>query len=221
MPHEHHVAVTVDPQGRWEYDDGYPAEGASADLYWSSAKGDSVHAASSAAEVSVFIGRAIVGGQTSQAANPWKVVLRDPTTGLRKGVAQGTADEWGSFAGVFLDAAGHPVTVMPGDRVVGTSLAADMDFIVRDITATADVVTDIVTGKCGNGRMWYATVRRDGREIGGTWFADRSAGGGFTIDFSDDEDFGYDPANIRHGDRLVVSCETKYGDFVKKSILVP
>ena len=221
MPHEQHVEVTVDAQGRWAYDDDSPTQGASADLYWASAKGDTVYAASSAPEVAVFIGRAIVSGVTADRGDPWKLVLRDPTTGLRKGVAQGTADEWGSFAGVFLDAAGHPVTVMPGDRVVGTSLAADMDFIVRDIRATADVVTDVVTGKCGNGEMLYVTVGRDGRQIGGTWFAARTADGGFRIDFSDEEDFGYDPANIRHGDRLVVTCETKPGDFIQKSIRVP
>jgi hypothetical protein len=47
------------------------------------------------------------------------------------------------------------------------------------------------------------------------------ADGNFEVDFDEEETIGYDPANIRHGDRLVVNCGTKHGDFIQKSILVP
>ena len=215
------VDVTVDSDGRWMFDDDSSLDGFSANVEWTSTKGDHVGAASNAPDVVVDIGRPLVTGSANPGA-AWKVVLRNTTTGTRKGVAQGTADEWGRFSGVFLNASGRPVNVMVGDRVVGSSLTADMDFIVRDIAAAADVATEIVTGKCGNGRMFYSAVRRAGIEIGGTWFAkDRKPDGSFTVDFSEEETLGYDPANIRHGDRLVVTCRTGRGDFVEKSILVP
>ena len=216
------INLTADSTGKWVYDnDGFDVDGYEAHMEWSSAKGDFLSVYDFAAEATVRINRSNVTGY-SDPLSAWKLALWDPALGTRKGVASGVTDEWGSFSGVFVDADGDPVNVLVGDKVVGTSLASDMKFIVRDIQATADVATDFVTGSCGNiGPRHRVDVLRNGHFIGGTFFLDFSDEHNFTVDFTQDEDLGYTPANIRHGDRLLVTCGTPNGDFVMKKIIVP
>ena len=216
------AAVTADGAGNWVYDnEGWDVDGYEAHVDWRSPKGDFVTDYGAAAEATVRINRSIVAGYGDPGSH-WKLALWDPASGNRKGVASGVTDEWGSFSGVFMDTAGNPVNVLPGDKVVGPALASDLKFIARDIQASANVATDFVTGTCGNtGGRARVDILRNSHYIGGTAFVDLDEAGNFTVDFNEDETLGYSPANIQRGDRILVTCGTLKGDFVDKFIRVP
>lgn len=225
--HSEHDLVTADADGKWVYPNGpefsfdYGTEGFDVRLEWHNARGDFLSDNAYAPEATVRINRSFVVGY-GEPGSDWKLALWDTVSGVRKGVAKGVVEEWGSFSGVFLDASGEPVTVLPGDKIVGTSLASDMRFIVKDIQASADVATDIVTGTCGNAVDGKSVaVYRGKNEIGWSFFWTLDDLGNFSVDFGGESNLGYDPANIRHGDRLLVTCETIKGDFFQKWIRVP
>jgi hypothetical protein len=175
-----------------------------------------------APSIDVTLGRSTVFGSSHLDGRPVKVVLRDGVTDAWKAVAKTSAvDEYGYFSAVFRNAAGQPVNVSPGDRVVGVSLASDMRFVVRDIEASANVATDTVSGRCGNLRGEEMTIYRNGNSIGYTAFLDTDAQGNFSVWFGDEETLGYDPANIRRGDKIEVVCMTVHRDQIIKRFVVP
>ncbi len=218
-----HEDLVVGADGKWSFDNyGYPVNRYEAHVEWRGAKGDSMSAADIAPSVRVRLGRSTVFGTTHLDGKPVKVVLRDSVTGAWKAVAKTSAvDEYGNFNAVFRNGAGKAVNVSPGDRVVGVSLASDMNFVVRDIVAGADVATDTVSGRCGNRFGEEMTVFRYGNYIGYTAFVDTDAQGNFSVWFGDEETLGYDPANLKHGDKVEVVCSTKHGDQIVKRFVVP
>jgi hypothetical protein len=220
--YEQHEDLVADAEGRWQFSEGggYQLNGYSARIVWRTAKGDHVWDHDVAPAVNVTLGRSVVTGY-GHPDEAVKVVLRDGMTGVRKAVARTIAPDYGEFRTLFLDDAGRPVNVSPGDRVVGTALASDMSFLVRDTTVTADVVTDVVSGKCGNGRADQVVVYRSGQWVGSSWSPDVDDQGNFSVWFGDEETLGFDPANVRHGDRIRVTCVLARGDFTTKWYTVP
>jgi hypothetical protein len=218
--YEQHEDLTADSEGKWLFSNyGDPVDDYDAHVEWQSAKGDTMSDWDVAPGVTVSIGRSMVSGYSHPDAQV-KVVLRDGATGAWKGVAKSTVGDYGEFSAVFLDGAGQPVNVIAGDRIVGLTLASDMHFVVRDIEASADVATDVVSGTCGYRRGGEITVYRSGNWIGWS-FLDTDDDGYFSVWFGDDETLGYDPANIRHGDRITVMCGVPHGDWITKSFIVP
>ena len=217
--------ATADGDGQWQF---VPEEGGSIDgyyieLWWTSAKGDTVDAYANAPSVSVTIGRSTVFGG-AQAHEAVRLVLRDGTTGARKAVAIAVTDEWGDYGATFRNAAGDEVPVAIGDRVVGLSLASDLHWHVLNIVATADVVANTVSGTCGNQAGPEVDIYHRGHEVGSSvaMYADVDDQGNFTVDFNGRHgSIGFDPANIKRGDRVEVICPVTTGDFIRYVFRVP
>ena len=220
--HSDQGQATADIDGHWQF---VPEDQPSLDRYWieltwTSAKGDTIDAYSNAPSVSVTIGRSTVFGG-AQAHQAVRLVLRDGMTGAKKAVATAVTDEWGAYGATFRNAAGAPVPVAVGDRLLATSLATDLHWHVFDITATADVAANTVSGTCGNHSAPDVDIYRRGNHVGSSVFAEVDEQGNFFVDFNGSSDIGFDPANIKHGDRVEVTCPVKTGDFIRFVFRVP
>jgi hypothetical protein len=216
---EQHADLVADSAGTWSFDEDYPTDRFHGRVEWNSPKGDFVQVEDQAPALGVVIGRSTVGVD----GDPYgtlRVVLRNGETGARKGVARGMFDQYGTFEGNFLNAAGNPVNVAVGDKIDGTSLVSDMKFRVRDIQVSADVATDVVDGRCINpSTSGMLTVTRDGHRVGFAVFG-LEEDGTFSIWMGGDETLGYDPANIHRGDKVRVTCFLNQGDAVTKNFVV-
>ena len=214
--------VVADSQGHWSFPDGAYG-GIDATIDWVTTQGDWLHAAILVPYVDVTIGRATTEGGSS-ALSAVSVNLRDPATNALRGRATATSANWGFFSGSFRDAAGDLVAVRVGDRVV-SPIASSLDWHVPEITGSADVANDLVAGKCFSteieANFAVARVYRTG-EFRGIAISDVDANGEFTMDFGRTEpDLMYDPANIKHGDRIRVSCYYDTYDIVNFAFRVP
>jgi hypothetical protein len=212
--------IAVDSDGGWSFTDGGSFDNYMAEVEWTSPQGDIVRNSDIAPSVSVTIGKSLIGGTFSPETSA-SIALRDGNTNALKARALITTDEYGYYRSVFVNNAGQPVAVSVGDRVVGTSLVSDMKFIVRDIPLEVDVATDTVSGRCVSRNGDSISILRSGNQIGGIGYLGTDEDGFFDVWFGDEETLGFDPANIRHGDRVKVTCGTVKGDFVTKSYLVP
>ncbi len=219
-----HEDLASNANGRWTFSDGDDVPGGTdAYLDWFSAHGDSVTVHAAGPELDIIVGSSRYNGfaDPNQAVH---FVLRDPATHVIRATADSVGDDYGYFSGEFRDALGTPVKVAMGDRVVAHKVAADLDWLVPQIEATADVAADTVSGACHDAGNPAGTaivrVRRTGHERG---FAvvGVDASGQFNVDFGRRPTFLYDPANIKHGDRLVVTCWLATGDTAMQSFLVP
>ena len=115
-----------------------------------------------------------------------------------------------------------PVAV--GDRVVALSLASDLHWHVFDVTASADVAANTVSGTCGNHLAPDVDIYRRGNDVGSSvaMYADVDDQGNFFVDFNGRHgSIGFDPANIKHGDRVVVACPVLTGDVIQYVFRVP
>jgi hypothetical protein len=202
--------VTADGVGRWSFSDGESvgaSGGIEAEIHWTTAKGDTLTARTIVPYVRVTIGRPFVGGG-NQALSPAVVNLRDPLTDQLRGRATATSDDWGVFAGRFVDNAGNPVNARVGDRV-DSVLADSIDWHVPNIEGSASPATDIVEGRCYSSEItpYFAILEvfRTGQQRG--WaYVGLDESGAFEIDFWRRPEFFFDPANIKHGDRIVINC---------------
>lgn len=144
--------------------------------------------------------------------------LRDGSTDVLKAFSKPTTDRF-----VFRHA-GENIKVGVGDRVLDTALWPDMDWIVPNITASADAATDIVKGTCadtGNlSDVAFVEIHRTGVTRG---FAIPSVDstGNFKVNFNRRGDMFFDRANIKHGDAVVVRCMLDTGDWVAADFMVP
>jgi len=220
--HSEQGQATADSDGHWQFvpEDQPSLNGYWIELGWTSAKGDNVGAYGNAASVSVTIGRSAVFG-LAQPYQAVQLVLRDGTTGARKAVFSGVADDNGQYGGTFQNSAGDDVSVAVGDRVLGLSLASDLHWHVFDITATADVSANTVSGTCGNHSAPDVDIYRRGNRVGSSVFAELDSSGNFSVDFNGRRTIGFDPANIKHGDRVEVACPVETGDVIRYVFRVP
>jgi hypothetical protein len=128
----------------------------------------------------------------------------------------------GTFSGKFRNSHSTAVTVRPGDYVQST-IASDASFTVPDISVTADVDTDVVNGRCGDGsgmdNVLVGLYRSGDRQGWANWSLEPD--GTFSFWFADENDFYIQPADVMHGDNLVVTCERTSGDEIETSWIVP
>jgi len=209
--------VAARSDGTWRfrpYSDFDLIGGIYAFVDWRSAKGDYFSAGGMAPYVEVVLGRSTFSGQ-NRPGRESNVALRDPDTGAR--IARGTAvaDTHGAFAGRLRDDQGDPIAVMPGDRLIST-IASDANWLVPNIDGAANAGNDHVSGIChgpGLTETAVARVYRTGRQRGYA-FLQLDGAGAFEIDFSGRETLGFDPANIKLGDRVTIACLHETGDWV-------
>jgi hypothetical protein len=219
-----HEDLVANSEGRWILDDGDDVPGGT-DSYldWHSPQGDIVTVHSGSPEIDVIVGRSQFRGSATPRIE-FKVTLRDGLTNAIKGASTSVADEYGGVSGQFNDANGHPVTVAVGDHIVGRNLATDLDWIVPDASVLASVPDDTVEGSCADAGNLSETavvkVHRTGHTRGFS-IAYVEENGDWFVDFGRHAGFLYDPANIKHGDRIVVECWLDTGDKVTQSFLVP
>ena len=218
--------ITAAADGTWSYDPGEDLIGGiAAEITWTNAKGDWMSAVGTAPYISVTLGRSRFTGGTSPSKNV-NVALRDPVTAVVKGRGSAVGGDYGQFAGEFAGANGTLVKVAAGDRLV-SGIASDANWIVPNIEGSANVANDHAQGRCVDAGMSYyfasVTVYRYGSERGFS-FASPDEDGAFEVDFSQPDNgypVPYSPANIRHGDKIVVRCWLSTGDIVGHSFLVP
>jgi hypothetical protein len=219
-----HEDLTSDAEGNWQQlIDGLPG-GGELQLQWFSAKGDIVTIFQTAPSINVTIGSARIAG-TGPHGQTMKFNLRDRLTDSLKGTAVVLVDAEGSFTDQFRDSAGNAVSVGVGDRVKALKVASDLNWTVPDISAVADVAADTVGGACPTTDVQTAYARIEVRRTGKTrgWAlrnVDYTTGSWF-VRFGKPDDFMFDGANIKHGDKIVVDCVLDTGDVVTKVVPVP
>ncbi len=221
--HYETVDLTSNSMGRWQYAD--PIDGGiEGNVEWYGPKGDVVLASAFAPGIGLRVGRSTLTGD-AKPGQSIRVALRNGITDARMAVATAVADADGEFAATFRNDVGEPVAVGAGDRVVGLNVAQDLDWIVPQIEATADVDSDTVDGTChDSGALSDIAVvetYRSGQGRGLAMFVAIDSSGHFEIDFSEPETLGFDPTNIKHGDRILVKCMLAPGDWVTQAFLVP
>jgi hypothetical protein len=202
--------VTAGSDGRWvlpESEGSGASGGIEAEVYWTTPQGDFLIGRAVTPYVEVTIGRPFASGGT-QAYSSGVVSLRDPLTNALRGRVTATSDDYGFFDGRFMTSSGQPVNTRVGDRVV-SPLSPSIDWHVPNIEGSADVANDMVDGRCYSTEIepLFAIVRvyRTGNQRGFA-MGNLDATGAFEIDFGRRESFFYNPANIKHGDRIVISC---------------
>jgi hypothetical protein len=215
------VDVTANSEGKWKYNYDLIG-GIDAYLYWTSAQGDTVEIYGTTAQVYVTVGKSILSGSINPGLTA-TVGLRDGSDVLI-GVASGIGDEYGYFSTAFRNGSAHAVALQSGDRVVGRTMASDLDWIVPEIEASADVASNMVTGACQDAGalsdLAIVSLRRTGHTRG-LAFVTPEPDGSFEFDFDDPPGGFADPANVKHGDRLIVECMLDTGDWVIQSFDVP
>lgn len=106
---------------------------------------------------------------------------------------------------LFIDVAGSTDLMMR----VGPDIAADLDYIVGDIDATADVGTLHVTGQCPEELQFEVIAYHHGHEIGYEhWWTDEGA--------TFDADFSGESTAMSPGDSVLVGCQLGTGDWLQK-----
>jgi hypothetical protein len=217
--------LTASAEGRWQFNnDGDDVFGGTdAYLHWFGPLGDTVTAHDTAPEIHVTVDSAEFTGYVRPGLEI-RLELRDNSTDAVEGIGTAVGGQYGEVRGHFRDLAGHKVTVSVGDRVVAEALADDLDWIVPDSEATANVATDVVNGTChdaGNpSDLAVVRVRRTG-QVRGLAIVYVDPAGEFEADFGGSPNPGRKPANIKHGDKLIVECMLGTGDWVHQTFLVP
>lgn len=221
--------LTVGGDGRWSHDPGWNIMGGIyADIRWRSSNADFVWLTGRAPMLRVTLGKARFTGETV-ARRSIKVILENASSGVRKAAGSDVANKYGEFSGRFRNTQGTLVPLAAGDRLRAPTLAADADWIVPNIEATANASTDVVTGRCFNAgtsaRFVDVTVFRATatNPLRGRFLGSTDSNGSFTIDFAhgDPSPFFHGPANVKSGDRIDVNCLQDTGDWVALRFFVP
>src|SRR5688572_23595506 len=144
----YNAEFATDANGSWsvDADEDNLIGGIIAEVYFQTPKGDWTYAQTVTPYVSTTLGRARFTGGTG-AFRTIKASIRDAATSVIKGRDTQVSGQTGHFSGVFKDADASPVAVAAGDRLV-SNIASDANWIVPNITGTANVATDHVTGQC-------------------------------------------------------------------------
>jgi hypothetical protein len=204
--------IRVNSQGQWSLRPGWEISGEQAMfVYWRSTAGDKVQADHLSTFVTVTIGLAGISGSTRSGSTA-AIYLVNPTTEAIRGTAFGVGSPYdGQFTGRFSNEQGSRVRVRVGDRIVSDA-AADMDWIVGDIEATANVETQEVTGRCFEpGGLFRVYVYRNGQFVDGEYWWTDDEGPTFTMEY----------VTFQSGDDLLVWCPVGTGDWVRKWFAVP
>jgi hypothetical protein len=185
---------------------------------WKSPNGDRVDAYGAVPYVSLTIGKSTFSGRTSS-FDSFQATIEDGHLGS----ANVTSNVDGRLWSKFRNAGGHRVKVAPGDHFSAPGLASDADWIVPHIVATANPANDKVHGNCEDTGALSGLVRVDVLRSGhglGSAFIGSDENGNFSVDFGGRPYPGFEPANIKSGDTIVVGCMIATGDWVSESFPV-
>ncbi len=203
--------VRTGDHGYWSHavpwSDGIPA-GYPFYLTWRSPAGDTVEVDANAPILRANVGTAKVSGYYDANATTY-VRLYDSTMTL-KGTALITGAAYaGGFQGTFRDSGGNPVAAEPTDTIK-SGIASDSQMVVPQIDATATASTDRVTGQCEQTASASNTsLIEDFRTRNRVGWTNRD--GTFNFNFRRVGRFE-NPANVKPGDRVVVTCGQTAGD---------
>jgi hypothetical protein len=220
----HYVRVAAD--GTWSFDPEYVYGGMYVELFWKSPNNDFLDTYTIAPTVTLTLGKASFTGQTG-GAQDLSFALRDATTNAKLGGASAfSAPDYGYLSGTFRDSSGHALRMAPGQRFKSASLSPDADFIVPNIDGSADKATETVTGRCydagTSAGLFSIFIYRTGHARGNSLYERvDDADGNFSVRFTGRADLGYDPANIKSGDRVEISCLQETGDWIRTDFRVP
>jgi hypothetical protein len=222
------VKITAGSDGRWSHAPGRNIIGGiMADMRWRSPGNDFVWLSGRAPVLRVTLGKARFSGETKPNVGV-KVFLENATTGARKAAGSDVSNKYGVFAGRLRNAQGALVPVAAGDRLRAPSLAADANWIVPRIQATANAATDVVAGRCFDAGSSAQSVKiaiiRAGAtySLRGYFIGSTGSDGSFAIDFTDGQPSPFfEPADIKAGDRIEVNCLQDTGDWVGMTFRAP
>jgi hypothetical protein len=209
--------VRVDSTGHWGRHLPWDIRGgAMYHAVWLSASGDRVWTTGVAPFVHVTIGRATFSG-SFRPDKTAHIVVRDGVTldPLATGSAVGGSFD-GDMSGRFRDAGNAPYRVVPGDRI-SSDIAADLDFVVPDIQASADAATDTVSGQCFDQQPAAVKIDlyRNGFHRGYAWDGTDETSH-FATYMPHPESLFYNEAVIKVGDHVSVACMTPEGDWITR-----
>ena len=214
----HSVRVATD--GTWSFSPHFDVIGGLGGVaLLATTNGDKLFVEGHAPVVNVTLGKSTVTGRAEQYAAA-SVSIQDG----HDAVAETTAAIDGVFSAVFRHN-GSPVAVSAGDHL-SASIASDADWIVPNITGSANTTSDVVTGRCfdaGTSEGFFEVeVFRTGHIRGYLYGLVDDVAGNLTADFSDPNGSpGYEPANIKSGDRISIKCFQTTGDSVRLKFKVP
>lgn len=213
---EAQATATASSTGRWSRDlsaqvnlrggDGVAAE-------WTSPGGDTVSISGAVPFSQATLGSAVVGISASgnQAV---ALVLRDADGHLR-GTGAATTWFYGYVEVTLRDAHGDVTKVHAGDRLAGDFTTQVVK--VPPLTVAGTASTDKVTGWCGAGRAWSLRATRTGGSPSAR-FTGVAGGQGHVSVTTTSASPSYD---LKHGDRLVLTCRLTSGDEVRVRATVP
>ena len=204
------------PYSDYELDGGIEA-----DLRWRNAAGDHVWLHDLAPYFRVTIGRPSFSGGTRPFSRV-EISVRDSSTMALKATGKAIAGEF-AFSGQFKDVGGNRVSLAVGDRLIAPSIASDADWVVPNIQGSANVATEVVSGTCADGSQFVGVeikIVRSGVTRGYA-LGDVEPDGSFEVSFTGRPAPWYEPANIKHGDRITVSCRHATGDWAGLKFIVP
>ncbi len=219
--------VPVGSDGTWRYrEPGFDIMGGQyAYMRWKSARNDLL----TVDAIAPLIRLTLADSRFTGAQHPgvsFQARLLDGSSGEVLGTGKATATIDGVFAGRFRDSAGELVPVSAGMRVKALQLATDANWIVPNITGSANADSDVVKGRCfdaGTSDRWYeARVFAPDGDTRALSAGSTSSNGSFEVDFGDESNgMFYSPGDVRSGDRLVIGCLQRSGDFAQREIIVP
>jgi len=215
-------SVRVSENGTWTLRPNWDIPGGiDVSMHWTSPKGDSLYETISAPQLVVTIGKPGLSGRTDPFGS-----VEVAFTGSQAGVATANGDNTGAYSGFFRDSSNHLVSVAGGDHVSAPSLAADADWIVPNVSGSANKQSELVTGSCinaGPGNQVRISVIRPGGTYRGIAFEWTGPDETFEVDFNNywgggDTDRSL---NIRSGDKIRIDCFVSTGDLARWSFVVP
>ncbi len=209
--------VTANGSGNWSQH--IPIDlfgGFTMSVKWHNDFGDIVYRWVTTPWFEVFLGQAQWSGVGSANSSP-SILVQDASS-AQKGTDTATAGPDGSFSGFVRDNADHKVNIQPGDHVT-SDIASDAEFVVPDISATANAANDHVRGQCELTDTYggvFVEVYRSGQLVGAALGG--ASDGTFNIDFGHASPTTH-KANIKVGDQVLVKCIEGSGDYAVKVIV--
>lgn len=221
-PCQWRARVRVAANGSWSLRPGWDILGGeSFGLRWLSPSGDKVWADGTGPFVTVTLGSSRFSGATrpNQTAH---LVMRDGTSFDVLAMGSAVSDaSGGNFSGRFRDNEGHAVSISATD-ILSSDISPDIDWVVPDIEASASASTDVVSGRCFDagtaGDLVQIRLSRAGQERG--WAIEGTENDGSFAVYMPGIGFP-DPAVVKSGDKILISCMQSNADWVQMSFIVP
>lgn len=197
--------------------------GIHAEMRWGNGHGDEIWVSDTSPFFRVIIGKPAFAGLTRPGRSV-TITVRNGVTNVVKATGTAVGDRLGNFAGRFRNSAGKLVPLAVGDRFNAPTIASDANWIVPRVVGTANVATDVVSGRCfdsGTSQRYVEIRVVRGGILRGYAINSTAGDGSFEIEFDAPDAPWFRSANIKHGDRITVSCLQESGDWAGMKFIVP